>query len=89
MFRVQVSTSATKTEINPENFNGIKDIDELFVLDRYKYVTGSFTDYSAAAKYRKTIEKIYPDAFVIAVKDNKIVPLQDAIEKKKKNKSKF
>lgn len=89
MFRVQVTTSATKTEINPENFKGIKDIDELFVLDRYKYVTGSFTDYSAAAKYRKTIEKIYPDAFVIAIKDNKIVPLQEAIEKKKKNKSKF
>ena len=36
----------------------------------------------------KTIENIYPDAFVIAVKDNKIVPLQQAIEKKKKNKSK-
>ena len=29
---------------------------------------GNFTDYSAAVKYRKEIEDIYPDAFVIAVK---------------------
>lgn len=88
MFRIQVATSAAKTEINPENFKGLKDIEELFIQDRFKYVTGSFTDYSAAAKYRKVIENMYPDAFVIAVKDNKIVPLQQAIEKKKKNKSK-
>jgi hypothetical protein len=35
-------------------------------------------------KYRKKIEAIYPDAFVIAVKDNKILPLQQALEQKRK-----
>ena len=34
--------------------------------------------------YRKKIEDIYPDAFVIAVKDNKILPLQQALEQEKK-----
>jgi hypothetical protein len=37
-------------------------------------------------KHRKKIEAIYPDAFVIAVKDNKIVPLQQALEETKARK---
>ena len=36
--------------------------------------------------YRKKIEVIYPDAFVIAVKDNKILPLQQALDQKRKQK---
>ena len=81
---VQVKTSSSKTEIKPENFKGLKDISEINVNDHFKYATGSFTDYSAAVEYRKKIESIYPDAFVIAVKDNKILPLQQALEQKRK-----
>jgi len=84
LFMVQVKTSSSKTEIKPENFKGLKDITEIHVNDRFKYATGSFTDYSAAVDYRKKIESIYPDAFVIAVKDNKILPLQQALEQKRK-----
>jgi N-acetylmuramoyl-L-alanine amidase len=82
---VQIKTSSLKTEIKPENFKGLKDIKEMNVQDHFKYVTGSFTDYSDAVQYRKKIEAIYPDAFVIAVKDNKIVPLQQALDQKKQN----
>ena len=81
---VQVSTSSTKTGINPDNFKGLHDIIELPSPERYRYATGSFNEYTEAVNYRKKIEEIYPDAFVIAVKDNKIVPLQQAIEQKKK-----
>ena len=84
LFMVQVKTSSSKTEIKPENFKGLKDISEINVNDHFKYATGSFTDYSAAVEYRKKIESIYPDAFVIAVKDNKILPLQQALEQKRK-----
>ena len=81
---VQVTTSASKTEIKPENFKGLTDITEINAQDRFKYAAGSFTDYSDAVNYRKQIETIYPDAFVIAVKDNKILPLQQALEQKRK-----
>jgi len=84
VFMVQIATSSSKTEINPENFKGLKDVVEINVQDRFKYATGGFTDYSAAVKYRKKLEAVYPDAFVIAVKDNKILPLQKALEQKKK-----
>jgi N-acetylmuramoyl-L-alanine amidase len=84
IFTVQVATAASRTEIKPENFKGLNDIAEISAGDRYKYSTGSFEDYSDAVKYRKKIEAIYPDAFVIAIKDNKILPLQQALEQRRK-----
>ncbi len=42
-----------------------------------------FLTISAAVSYRKEIEAIFPDAFVIAVKDNKILPLQQALDEMK------
>jgi len=84
VFMVQITTTTTKTEIKPENFKGLKDITEINAQDRFKYAAGSFKDYSDAAQYRKKIKGAYPDAFVIAVKDNKILPLQQALELKNK-----
>jgi N-acetylmuramoyl-L-alanine amidase len=82
-FMVQIATSKSKTEIRPENFKGLKEISEIISPDRYRYVSGKFADYTSAVEHRKKIEGIYPDAFVIAVRDNKIVPLQEALEQKR------
>ncbi len=84
VFMVQVATASSSKEIKPENFKGLNDIVELKAQDRFKYATGIFAEYPEAVKYRKKIETIYPDAFVIAVKDNKILPLQQALEQKRK-----
>ena len=85
-YMVQVSASSSQTEVKPENFKGLTDIIEINSVDRFKYASGRFTDYNEAVKYRKKITDIYPDAFVIAVKENKIVPLQQALEQKKRKK---
>ena len=82
-FMVQIATSSAKREMKPENFNGLADITEINENERFKYVTGSFTEYADAASFRKKIESDFPDAFVIAVKGNKTVPLQEALELKK------
>ena len=82
VFMVQIATFLLKKEVKPGNFNGLTDVVELNTPDNFRYATGSFTDYPAAAKYRKVIETVYSGAFVIAVKDNKILPLQQAIEQK-------
>lgn len=84
-FMVQIATSSGRTELKPENFNGLTDIMEIKDNERYKYVSGRFDDYDEAVKHRKKIRDNYPDAFVIAVKGNKTVPLQEALEQKKKN----
>jgi len=80
VFMIQIATSSYKNEIKPENFNGLTDVVEIFVQDRYKYATGRFSGYLEAVKYRKEIESVYPGAFVIAVKDYKILPLQQALD---------
>jgi N-acetylmuramoyl-L-alanine amidase len=82
IFTVQVATSGKKIDTKPSNFKSIKDIKELYTGTRYRYTTGVFSDYDKAVIYRKQIEGIYPDAFVIAVKDNKILPLREALERK-------
>ena len=84
-FMVQIATSGTQKELTPDNFKGIRDIREIRADDRYKYATGSFSNYPAAVEFRKKIGNIYPDAFVIAVRDNKILPLQDALDQTKRN----
>jgi N-acetylmuramoyl-L-alanine amidase len=84
-FMIQITSSAEKKEVKPENFKGIKEVIEIPADNRFRYATGSFINYADAVQYRKQIEPIYPDAFVIAVKDNKILPLQDALNLKQNN----
>lgn len=84
-FMVQIATSGSQKEIKPENFRGLKDVIELKSDDRVKYATGKFNNYTEAVEHRKKIEGIFPDAFVIAVRDNKILPLQEALDKNKRN----
>jgi len=84
VFMVQIATTSARREIRPDNFKGLRDIVEIEEQERFKYATGSFDEYHDAVKYRKEIEAFYPDAFVVAVKDNKILPLQQALEQKRK-----
>jgi len=83
VFMVQIVTSSGKIEIKPENFNGLKNVTEISGQDQRKYATGNFSDYNSAVNLRKEIEAIYPDAFVIALKDNKLLPLQQALDQTK------
>lgn len=86
VFTVQVSSSNVKKDIKPENFKGIKDVTEIVSQGRFKYVSGNFTDYRDALKHKKEISGIYPDAFIIALRNNEIVPLQQALKENKTNK---
>jgi N-acetylmuramoyl-L-alanine amidase len=79
-FRVQIATSATRKELKPENFGNLKDLSELVSGEYYKYSSGHFKTYPEASEYRKSISVLFPDAFVIAVRNNEIIPLQEAME---------
>ncbi len=81
-FMVQIATSGERKKPTPENFKGIKDVVEINASNGFKYATGTFMNYSDAANYRKKIENLYPDAFVIAVRNNKILPLLEALDLK-------
>jgi N-acetylmuramoyl-L-alanine amidase len=83
-FKVQIASSAFKIEINENNFKGAGEISEMNTQNVFKYTAGSFLDFASAVNFRNKIKTLYPDAFVIAVQDNKILPLQQALEQKRK-----
>jgi N-acetylmuramoyl-L-alanine amidase len=86
-FMVQVRSSLKKIEIKPGNFKGLTDITEIKAGDRYKYVSGKFPEIPEAISYRAKIESLFPDAFVIAIKDTNIIDLHQALELKRKTKN--
>lgn len=84
VFMVQISSSTIRTEVKPGNFKGLTNVAELNSGGRFKYASGKFGEYAEALKYRKELKNIYPDSFIIAVRDNEIIPLQDALNQTKK-----
>ncbi|MDZ7738742.1 MAG: N-acetylmuramoyl-L-alanine amidase [Bacteroidales bacterium] len=84
LFMVQLATSSGKKEEMPEEFRGLEEITEIVSGKYYKYATGSYSTYSEAAERRKALSTRFPDAFVIAVKNLEIMPLQEAIEQTRK-----
>jgi N-acetylmuramoyl-L-alanine amidase len=84
IFMVQIVSSTERKDLSPANFNGLSGITELPSAGWFRYASGSFREYSEAVSYRKKLGSLFPDAFVIAVENNKILPLQDALEKKQK-----
>jgi len=81
-FMIQVAASTDKKELKPQNFKGIQDIIAISSEDRFRYASGSFSEFSEAVEYQKKIRSVYPDAFIIAVRNNKILPLQEALNLK-------
>jgi N-acetylmuramoyl-L-alanine amidase len=66
--------------------NQLPDIDTVTMIDdgeRIKYAAGNFALYEDAVRCRRLLAAKYPDAFVIAVRDGKIIPLRQAIEARK------
>ncbi|MCA1757510.1 MAG: N-acetylmuramoyl-L-alanine amidase [Bacteroidales bacterium] len=79
-FRVQIATSSTRQELKSENFGSLRELSELVSGKYYKYASGHFKTYPEASDYRRSILSQFPDAFVIAVRNSEIMPLQEAIE---------
>lgn len=78
LFLVQIASSTKRLEMNPYNFKGITDIQEIITEERYRYAAGSFLDYDEAVACWRKVKAIVPDAFVVAIQNNKILPLDKA-----------
>jgi len=80
-FSVQILSSGSSINISSDYFAPLRKaypdstIRELFVNKMFKYITGSTCSYETAAAFCKDIKKMYPGAFVIAIRNGKIIPL--------------
>jgi N-acetylmuramoyl-L-alanine amidase len=79
-FLVQVSSSKKPLSLNPKHFKGLKNVEELKTGDKFKYAVGRKSSYNEVVEYAKIVRNYFPDAFIIAVKDGKIIPLKEALK---------
>ncbi len=83
VFMVQILAMPKNKPMSQSQITGIGKITKIEESERVKYGAGSFSIYEDAVKYRRTLTLGFPDAFVIAVRNGKIIPLKEAIEAKK------
>ena len=84
LFKVQIASSSSQIELKPENFKGLKNVEELDLSGVFKYTYGSVGNFDEAIKIQKKVrESKYKDAFLIAVKNGKRIPISEAIQQTK------
>jgi N-acetylmuramoyl-L-alanine amidase len=85
-FKIQVSSSKTSIPANDSFFKDLEDVQEIKYFGLYKYAVGNSTDFNEIVKLKNEIKTYFPDAFVIAMKGDKIIPLNEAIIELKEKK---
>jgi N-acetylmuramoyl-L-alanine amidase len=83
IFKVQIASSPNKIENKASNFKGLQNIEREYLNNRYKYYAGSSGSYSEILQLQKSAREKYPDAFVVAVKNNQRIPLGQALAESK------
>ena len=80
IFKIQIAASSKKMDLEPANFKGLNNI-SVSGTDIYKYMYGETTNYDAAKKLLQEAKtKGYASAFIIALKNGKIISIQEAIK---------
>jgi hypothetical protein len=80
---VQIAAMPGEREMSPELLEKIDTITRIKEGEMTKYAAGRFPVYNDALKYRRILSLRFPDAFVIAVRNGRTMPLREAIEAKK------
>jgi N-acetylmuramoyl-L-alanine amidase len=85
-FKVQIAASSKPIPPNSHTFKGLNGVTEYHVGDIYKYAVGSSPTFPEIISYSKQVKERFPDAFIIAVKNTDIIPLDQALlETQQKN----
>jgi N-acetylmuramoyl-L-alanine amidase len=77
-FKVQITASRNPIPTNSSFFKNIESVEELAVDGLYKYIVGSKLTYSETVEFCQQVKELFPDAFIIAFKDGRPIPLDQA-----------
>lgn len=82
VFRIQVKSSLSKIPVTRSNFGDYAEgVLEKRIDGRYKYYYGSSFSYQEALLLQRRVRRSFPDAFMVAFRGGRPVPLADAIKK--------
>jgi len=79
-FMVQISSSRKQISIDSDFFKGYKNIYEFKINKAYKYALLDSGTYDETIAFSKTLQKDFPGAFLIAVRNDTIIPVQEALK---------
>lgn len=81
-FKVQVLVSGEQLNDPAQYFKDYEKIEEFKDGKWFKYALGKSYQYKEINKFCDKVRKVYPDAFVIAVKNGEIISLKTALNEK-------
>jgi len=80
LFKVQFLSSPKSIALKAKKFKGLENVEEYKINNIYKYTYGSEKDLSSIKKIQVKVREKYPDAFVIAFKNEKKISIADALK---------
>jgi N-acetylmuramoyl-L-alanine amidase len=80
LYKVQILSSKTPLDKTSNEFKGLKNIEVTKDGNRYKYLIGNYSNYTEIIELKNDLVQYFPGAFIIAVKQGKIIPLQEALK---------
>lgn len=85
VFKIQIATSSVKTELKPENFNGLEGVTLYEAGGLYRYTYGNEKSMNDANRLQLQLkDKGFKDAFIVAFKDGVRIPISEAIKLQEK-----
>jgi N-acetylmuramoyl-L-alanine amidase len=79
-FKVQIAASSKSIPVNSRVFKGLAGVTEYKFGKMYKYAVGGSNTFPDIITFSKKIKEKFPDAFIIAVKDSVVIPLDQALQ---------
>lgn len=79
-FKVQVGSSRSKIALDSDYFGGLENIEVYESDGLFKYVVGNEASLEDIVALRQYISRIFPDAFVVAVREGALISLQEALK---------
>ncbi len=80
-FCVQIAASYKKVDTSPSNWRDLKNV---FIREQngmYKYLYGQVKSYNKVKKIKIEAREKFPNAFIVALEDDNLVPLQNVLNK--------
>jgi len=74
-YRIQIMSSSKLISLNSKEFKGLKGVGYIRSATSYKYTAGNYSSIEEAKTEQEKIKKIFPQAFIIKVRDGIIIPI--------------